>query len=118
MTKLGCPLCAKPIDGDIIMNTRLTKSMAEKVEELDGQVIGISNEPCDECKDLMSKGFLLIAIDPEKTDDLSNPWRTGRQWFIKNEAAERMFGDISKGAGFIPEDIAKEMGFPFEDIGQ
>lgn len=117
LVKEACPLCGKTEDGPIIMNTRLTNKMARKVEELHGQVIGYMDKPCKECQEYMSKGFLLIGVIDEKTEDKTNPYRSGNIWVIKHEAAEKMFNDTSKGAAFIDVKAAEQIGLPFENIG-
>jgi hypothetical protein len=58
----------------------------------------------------MTKGFLLIECDPIKSSDKFNPWRTGNQWVITHEAANRMFNDTTKGAAFIEIDDATKIG--------
>jgi hypothetical protein len=117
LVKEACPICGKEQDGPIIMNTRLTENLAKQVEDLHGKVIGYSKEPCTECQDLMSKGFLLIECDESKTEDRKNPWRTGRQWVVTHEAANRMFKgvDLSKGIAFIPIEVSEAIGLKIQE---
>ena len=42
LVKEACPLCGALSDGPIVMNKRLSKSMAKRVEELHGKTIGYS----------------------------------------------------------------------------
>ena len=88
------------------MNTRLTKNNAKKVADL------FAKEPCDECKELTQKGFVLIGVDEAKTTDRKNPCRTGQLWVISHEAAHRIFNglDTSKGIAFIPKEVAEIIG--------
>lgn len=117
LTKEACRLCGKEVDGPIVMNSRLTKNEAKKAEDLHGECIGYAEKPCEECQGLMKQGFLLIECDESKTEDHSNPWRTGRQWVIKQEAAKRIFqnADLSKGAAFIPIEVSDMLGLKIEE---
>lgn len=117
LTKEACPACGALIDGPIVMNTKLTKKAAEETENLHGKVIGYLEKPCDNCKGLMSKGFLLIGVDMDKTEDETNPYRSGHQWVISHEAAEKMFNDINRNLGYayISTHIARHIGLPVKD---
>jgi hypothetical protein len=114
LVKRACPLCGGTQDAEIVMNTRLTQGAASKVEELHGKTIGMLDGPCDSCKDLMSKGFLLIGVVEAKTEDVKNPYRSGNQWVVSNEAAQRMFPEdyLKKGAAFVDIHDAVKMGLP------
>jgi len=116
LTKEACPLCGKAVDGPIIINRRLSSYHAKQVEEMHGKVVGFMKEPCTECQDLMKQGFLLIGYVEAKSGDCSpeNIYRSGNQWVIRKEAAEKMFPgkDLSKGAMFFPVEAAHQMGFP------
>jgi len=114
LVKEACPLCIRIIDGPILMNTKLSVSRAKEVEALHGQCIGYAIQPCDQCKSLMEKGFLLIQCDESKTDDKQNPWRTGKQCVIKREAAKQIFGKdhMVKGAAFLTIETWTKIGLP------
>lgn len=67
----------------------------------------INHEPCKNCQDMLRQGTMLIECrDGEKGD---NPYRTGRLWVVKDEAAKRM--KIEGKIAFIEESMAKHMGF-------
>lgn len=87
--KYVCPICGQ-INEDasaIAMNTLLTKSAAKKVEDMHNKVVGFSEKPCKECQSYIDQGaFFIIGIDPEKTDNMSNPYRTGHLVGIKKES--------------------------------
>lgn len=119
LVKRACPLCGKAEDGESVMNTRLTKGVADKVKALHGQVVGYTKKPCDDCADMMSKGFLLIGVDEAKTEDRANPYRTGRQWVITHDAARRAFPAefLKRGAGFITTEASEKMGLPANEEG-
>ena len=86
IVKYVCPICGQ-INEDassIVMNTRLTKADAKKVEEMHDKVVGYSDKPCKECQKILDQdAFFVIGIDPEKSDDMKNPWRTGHLVGIK-----------------------------------
>lgn len=118
LCKEACPLCGHIEDGPIVMNTKLTVGAAQKVKELHGQTIGYMDKPCKECRDIMSKGFLLIGFVEEKSPDMKNPYRSGNKWGITLESAHRLFEgmDLTKGAMFIDVKVADKMGFPNANI--
>ena len=112
LTKELCVVCNKELDGDIILNRVLTKSMAKKVEDMHGKVTGFSNKPCPECLEAIGDGVYIIEVDEKLTDDQSNPWRTGKQWGLKKEAIKRMLPDdnmlkqtLEKQACFVPIEV-------------
>lgn len=114
----ACPACGKTQDGPIIMNRLLTEKLAKEVEDLHGKVIGYADKPCKECQDLMKQGLLIIGVIEEKTDNKSNPWRSGHMWVIKQEAAENIFGKEKLKHGIVMLDIkaAKQIGLEVETI--
>lgn len=118
LAKEACPACGALVDGPILMNTKLTKKAAEETESLHGKVIGYLEKPCDHCEELMSKGFLLIGVDMEKTEDETNPYRSGHQWVVTEEAVDKIFSDINKDAGyaFISTHIARHIGLPVKNF--
>lgn len=108
-----CRICGKPTNEHIIMNQRLTKKNAKDIESLHKKAIGYSEEPCDECKEYMTKGYILIGYDEALTKDKSNPYRTGNIWVITFEAAKRlnMHKDtFENGYALIDIDTAKKIG--------
>lgn len=84
-----CPICGQ-INKDasaIIINSKLTKKCADEVEKMSGKVVGFSEKPCKECQSYIDKGaFFIIGINSEKTDDMSNPYRSGHLVGIKKES--------------------------------
>ena len=89
LAKETCPVCAKQFDGPIIMNSLLTPNMAKKVKELNGKSIGFLEKPCNTCKEYMDQGVVVIGVDPERSDDIKNPWRTGAFVVVKDDFFER-----------------------------
>jgi len=87
--KYACPICGEVKEelSAIAMNTKLTEKYAKKVEAMHNQVVGYSDKPCKECQSYIDKGaFFVIGCDMEKTDDMSNPYRSGHLVGIKKES--------------------------------
>ena len=82
MANLICPVCAKQMPV-ILINQKLTKKAAAEMDKVSGQNIGFTEEPCDECKELMDQGDIIIGVDMEKTTDMHNPYRSGHFAVIK-----------------------------------
>ena len=89
----NCYFCGK--GSEIVLNTRFTKRAAAAVKQLHGTVIDM--DPCNECKEHMKAGIVLITIDATKSeqgweeDNIPNPYRTGGFFVVKEEAVERLF---------------------------
>lgn len=78
LVKEACPICCEPIDGPILIGKQFNKRIAEKVNKLNGQVVGFADKPCPKCQKLIDEGvFFIIGVDMEKTDDYDNPYRSG-----------------------------------------
>lgn len=69
-------------------------------------------EPCDDCKKLLEQGVLFIEIK-----DGTNDYRTGKQWVIKRGAINNQ-EVLDRGATFITESIAKEIGLYDEETNK
>ena len=86
LVKYVCPICGQVKEdlSAIVMNTRLTNKAARDVESMHNQVVGFSSKPCKECQSYIDQGaFFVIGIDPERTDDMKNPYRSGHLVGIK-----------------------------------
>jgi len=113
-----CFLCGE--DNEIVINTRLTKEDAKEVKGLHGKVI--NKEPCPKCKKYMKQGIIIIAVDPEKTEDLNNPYRTGGWWVVKDdfiehvkkftvkEAASALEGALKRRVLFMDDGACRQFG--------
>jgi hypothetical protein len=114
LVKRACKLCGKLENSEILLNSRLSESEAKKVENLHQKVIGYLDSPCKECQELMKKGFLIIEVDEEKTDDKTNPYKTGRQFVVRPEFIERTFGKdyLRLGAAFLTDKTCDYIGIP------
>lgn len=69
MTYRICPICGAKMDSEIVMNTKLTKKAAKQVEELNGKIVGISENVCDEC--LKHKDDVIFIV--KKHTDFVGP---------------------------------------------
>lgn len=89
LAKELCPICGKEMDGPIIMNSVLTPSAAKKVKNLDGKVIGFSENACEECTKYKDEVVYLIGMDPSQSDtkSLEGIYRTGDIIGVKKEAS-------------------------------
>ena len=89
LLKYVCPICGQ-VNEDasaIAINSLLTEKAAKKVEDMHNKVVGFSEKPCKECQSYIDKGaFFVIGIDSAKSDDMSNPYRTGHLVGIKRES--------------------------------
>ena len=113
-----CYFCGK--DKNIIMNTRLTKEAAQKIEECNGKVIDM--EPCDKCKELMKQGIMFASVRDGESGN--NPYRTGKLAVIKEESVEKvvtkeMFDQLKKKRfAFIEDSLWKKLDLPTENKGE
>lgn len=100
----------------IVMNTRLIPFMAEKVKEMHGKAI--DKEPCNQCKEYMKAGVILITVDEKKSEgDMNNPYRTGGWFVVKDKAIKRLGlkketeeSLLMKRVGFIGHEVAEMLG--------
>ena len=109
-----CKICGKELNEQIIMNQRLSEKNAKDIKSMHKQAIGYAQEPCDECKELMSKGFIFIGYDTKLTTDMHNPYRTGNIWVITFDGAEKIGVDNAIGYSLIDIEIAKNLGLPIK----
>lgn len=84
----ACPVCGKVADSQIIMNTKLTKKEADKIEQINNKTIGFSKHFCKECQEIIdTKNCLfIVGVDVNKTIDRNNPYRSGHIVAIKKDS--------------------------------
>lgn len=116
LCKEACLACGNLMDGPIIMNTKLTAKEAEKVKEIHGKCIGYAEELCSNCKELCSKGLLVVEIDAEQSEH-NNPYRTGKLFVLDNnsdfvKSIDEKFIINKKGNKFIfmDKEVTKQLG--------
>lgn len=81
----------------------------------------VDKEPCDQCKEYMALGILIIGVD-EKLSTPDSPYRNGEIQVLKREAAEELFKNVFgaemaaatmlAGACFMSEDVLRKIGIP------
>lgn len=75
--------------------------------------------PCTKCEELMKQGVFLIEVRDGESGD--NPYRTGRQWVITEEAVARIFegaaqqSALKRRCAFIDQQTANLIGLPAVD---
>jgi hypothetical protein len=83
-------------------------------------------EPCDCCKGKFAEGFLLIEASkkPKHENQMSikasmgeNAYPTGSYWLLKEDAAQRIFGEMAKlgGKAFVDKEVATLLGLYDEE---
>ncbi len=114
LVKRLCPVCLKEQDSEILMNTALTEKNAKQVENLHGKVVGFSDKCCDECKEKLppEKGSWLVVVDLSKTEDKSNPHRTGQLFGVSKEYAMKV--GINNHVAYIDVKDAIKLNFPIK----
>lgn len=109
-----CPVCAKEMDGSIFINQKLSEKEAKKVDDMNGKVLW-SKELCISCKEMKSQGFILIGAVEAKTQDATNPYRSGNVWCVKQEVADQLFAPYpapASGIAFVDVTVAAQMQLP------
>lgn len=89
LVKRVCPICGKEVESasEILIGKRASKKNAQRINEMNGQVVGFTEKPCEECQSYIDKGaFFIIGVDADKTDDFKNPYRTGHLVGISRES--------------------------------
>lgn len=116
LVKELCPACTKEMDGPIVLNKRLNKTAAKKVEDMHGQVVGVADHFCEECQGYADQGIIFVGIYEDKTEDMSNPYRSGLFAVVKEDAVKDMVEEpllsriLEKRMTYIDHDVAIQMG--------
>lgn len=61
-----CPICGKPMNEQILMNTVFSKKYAKEIENVHGKAIGYSKTACEDCSKYKDEAVMCIAIDEAK----------------------------------------------------
>lgn len=115
-----CPVCGKPMNDTIIMNSKLTPKYAKQVEEINGKAIGISKDACEECTKHKDECIYVIGIDSSRSDskNIEGIYRTGHIVGVRKDF--QLFIDHSEfilktdnGVQFcfMDDDLGKQLGF-------
>ena len=112
-----CPICGKPMNEQILMNTVFSKKYAKEIENVHSKAIGYSKTACENCTEYKDKVVFCIAIDENKSEP-NNPYRTGQivgvckdfQLFVdKPEFIIKTENDVAYC--FVEENVGKQIGF-------
>jgi hypothetical protein len=87
-----CPGCNKDMNEHLIIghNLRTTTPIHDQVHN---KAIGISATLCDECQASVPNGIMLIGVDMARTEDMSNPYKSGSIIGLTEEAFKRNFDE-------------------------
>lgn len=107
-----CPCCLTEMNHSVIIPQKLSKPVANQIKEMNGKAIGISDEPCKNCKEIIDKGYqLLVGIDPKRSEIDSNglisftgAYRTGNIIWLKSEVTKRILSDVPDNPFIFVED--------------
>ena len=101
-------------DSEIIMDTKLRDVFEKKVGI-------ISMEPCNQCKEYMEQGIIIIGVKDntpveEFKEEFPNPYRTGQFLVVKDIAIEDLLEEgellnniLENRFTFMEETVLKEM---------
>lgn len=102
---MNCYFCNKP--KGILLDKKLRNTFQRE------QVV--DQEPCDECKEYMKKGIIMIGVKDGESGN--NPYRTG-EWFVVTEdfIKRAIKGELKKQilkqrVVFIEQNVLKKIGF-------
>lgn len=79
-----CPICGKPMNYSVLMNSKFGPKYAKQVKETNGKAIGYSKDACEECLKYKDDAVFCIAIDEAKSEP-NNPYRTGELVGIRKD---------------------------------
>mgnify|MGYP006910061824 CR=1 FL=1 len=99
MTQILCPVCTK---------------LENEINNDSSEIIWSKNL-CENCQDMKSRGFIFIGAVEDKTEDATNPYRSGNVWCVEQEVAEQVFaphGAPASGIAFIDVKVADAMKLP------
>lgn len=97
-----CPVCTKQVGGTATIDP-------------DKKVKIVWSKWCDECVERKTKGFILIGAVEDKTEDATNPYRSGNLWVVEQSVAEDVFKPNpppASGVAFIDIKVAQAMKLP------
>ena len=109
-----CPVCTKENDGSILINQKLTEKAAQEVEKLH-ESVQWSKNLCPDCQTMKDRGFILIGAVEAKTEDATNPYRSGNVQCVEHKVAEDLFKPYpppASGIAFVDVTVAQQMGLP------
>lgn len=119
LVKRLCPVCSTPHDAEILLSTRFVKIPEgdHAIDKLHGQPIGFDEKPCEKCMDQIGdKGAYLVGIIVNKSDDMSNPYRSGNITGVSWNYIDRVFDEQFRSIlhknkwVYIDDDVMQKLG--------
>lgn len=62
-----CPICGKPMNEQILMNSVLSKKYAKEIENVHGKAIGYSKTACEDCSKYKDEAVMCVDKHKELT---------------------------------------------------
>lgn len=80
-----CPICGKPMNEQILMNTVFSKKYAKEIENVHGKAIGYSKTACEDCSKYKNEWKHIIKL---RSDSAAHPNAQIISNMIKKELEE------------------------------
>jgi hypothetical protein len=116
-----CFWCGK--DMGLVLPGSRTKAfkeagLADSSGKMKMNIGAIDHDPCDECKEYMKQGVILISV-LDDDEGSKNPYRTGGFAVLKDEALPRLIEDeglvnhiLKTRVSFVPDTVWNLLGLP------
>ena len=102
---MNCFFCNKP--KGVILDRRIRETLPKNAV--------YDKEPCDECKELMKSGIIIISVRDGESGD--NPYRTGFWCVVKEQMIKDLISDeqfkndiLNKRVLFIEDSTVEQIG--------
>lgn len=109
-------------DKGVVLFGKLKQQTKEALGAHDGRAphkICLDREPCDECKEHMAQGVVLISVDEARSTDMKNPYRTGGWCVVTDDMIERLIEPaelreaiLRQRVAFLPDEAWEMLGLP------
>ena len=66
-----CPICGKPMNEQILMNSVLSKKYAKEIENVHGKAIGYSKTACEDCSKYKQKQVSVLQLLKQKVNQIN-----------------------------------------------
>jgi len=108
-----CFICLKTKNEIILAGVTGAKIRRLAGAPEDAHKLCFDKVPCDECKEMMKIGIILISV--KAGSDHENPYRTGGWCVVKEDAVKRIFNDdraLKSRVAFIEDEAWDKIGLP------
>ena len=82
-----CPICGKPMNEQILMNSILSKKYAKEIENVHGKAIGYSKTACEDCSKYKDEAVNNLAYGRQKMTELGRTLMTDPKLILLDEPA-------------------------------